>query len=238
LALIALVSTQFGTPDPWFSRPFMRVIRWGALAGAGGLLVSTGSRGAMVATVVAVGSLIAVSPQRSTRRLLAFGVAASVLIVAMGVGASALGELVLRGQNLTQVARLSGRFELAAAAVPLLEDRVLFGNGYLAARSVFLQLAWGAGESHNMVLEILFSTGLFGLVVLGGFLASLGKGIFERLPLRLNRPLSRQAVALFLYPLLNGVVASGFIAGPGSGLLSMTLAVMFVLSEPSGRSAT
>ncbi len=228
-ALLALVTTWFGTSEPWFERRGGSLIRLLAAVSFAGLLVATGSRGAMVATLAAVGLAVLLSPRRSVRSVILLAGAASVLVVAAGFGATALAEVALRGQDLADVARLSGRFELAAAAVPLLEDRVLFGHGYLAARSVFLQLAWGAGESHNMLLEILFSTGLFGLVLLAGFLGSLAKTIviggFG------ERPLARQAAPLLLWPLLNGVVASGFIAGPGTGLLAITLAVMFAVRD-------
>jgi O-antigen ligase len=63
---------------------------------------------------------------------------------------------------------LSGRTDLWNGALPLIQQHIVFGHGYLASRFASQQMKgvhWEADHMHNAFLDVLYNNGLIGLVL-------------------------------------------------------------------------
>ena len=83
-------------------------------------------------------------------------------------GASA--QYVTRGQSGDQLKGVSGRSEMWAAVWKEYEKSLLIGHGYFVSSETGSLLVWNARQNytaHNLVLQILVSTGVIGFVVFG-----------------------------------------------------------------------
>jgi exopolysaccharide production protein ExoQ len=228
LVVLTLIASSIGNGDPWFDRRWKNVLRLILIGVAVILLAWTKSRGPLFATVAGTTTLILLTPSRRAKRWSAVLVAAIGAVAIAGLLDPVLQSIVLRGQSKELLLSMTGRTELVAAAWPLVQHRFLFGYGYLSARSMFLDLAWGAGEAHNMYFAVLFSQGLTGLVVMGALLfgtaRTLWVGVVRRRP-EFSR-LAWEAAGLLVFLLTLGVVGEEIAGPPGIGSLLLAWIVL------------
>lgn len=142
----------------------------------GSLLFLTQSRGATVG--VAVGMLTFAIARKQTGAALTWRFA-FLAALAVFLGGAVIATLASDAEILSdvppEVATLNGRLDLWAASVDFALDdplRTVFGYGYFASRFVLLDsFSWG-GHTHQMLLEVLLTTGVVGLSIFGYFLLS------------------------------------------------------------------
>jgi O-antigen ligase len=230
-------------------RDWRRLLRRGrivpsAVFGAGlfVLLLWTKSRGAIAATLLAAVILLLLSRDRQLRALsaLACGLIAATLL--LGVGERQVQNVTLRGQSTDEVLGLTGRTALFGYSWELFLDRPVFGYGYMAGRSVYLDRFPWAGESHNVYLEILVSMGLAGFAAFA-FLFARAARLLVLAARDWRQPgsyLGREGLALLAMVLVNGVVGAGFAVQPNSQTVALVWGVVLAdlsWSVRSGRRA-
>lgn len=191
-------------------------------------LWGTKARGALLATIVAVGVLALLTPLVRRRAVLLLGGALASVPVLGGVFDDALRTTLLRGQSEQELLSLTGRTELFGYAWRLFAERPVTGHGYFSARELFLARFPWAGESHNAVVDIALSLGLVGLVL---YLALF---VTVVVPLRrgLQRPgegreLATIGLALLSWLLLDGVGSDSYGGAVGAGVLALVVVALF-----------
>lgn len=235
VCLVLAMGTALGVEDPLFQSRWGRIAKFVLVAGLGLLLGATKSRGAMIASVAAVGVLFLTYPRAQARQLAGLAAVAGGGLLATGVAAPLIEEYILRGQTAEALGTLTGRTDLAAAALPLIQDRIWFGYGFMSARAEFLDLEWGAGEAHNMVLGMLFSRGVVGLSVLVLLVVVLARNLhrtrnLQRIrtePMGVESGLVRELKALATYILIVGLVTEAISGAPGIyGIVVLWIALL------------
>ncbi|MDP8959420.1 MAG: O-antigen ligase family protein [Actinomycetota bacterium] len=222
LVVITLAGSHLLLRDPLFDQPRAEVLRVGLLLGSAYLLLATKSRGSLAATTLGVLLLVALTPRLRTRRrslLLTLGMAFGVLAMVLTSrhAQEVVANVVTRGQSREQMVSLTGRVDVFRFAWSLFQERPLFGHGYMAGRSLFLEAFPWAGHGHNLLVEIAVSLGVVGLLAF----AFLVLGIAGRLRLAQwqNRyPQgygAREAIPLLAFLLVVGVVGPSFAGTPG-----------------------
>jgi O-antigen ligase len=195
-----------------------------------GATLATKTRGAIAATLLGGLALVWMHPNKRIRRLTIMAALLALVALLLGLFDSAVRAFLLRDQSSDQLLTLTGRTGLAEGAWPTIADHWLFGSGYLAARSLFLDIAFGAGESHNLWLEVVVSTGIIGLVVVLALLARLLRAqrhALRRLPERL-RGFARESVALLVFLLVSGIVTDGFAGATGTDTVALMWSALLV----------
>jgi O-antigen/teichoic acid export membrane protein/O-antigen ligase len=140
-------------------------------------LLAAGSRGPVVAFVLGLAALLALSAvtPRARRRLALVGAvfAFAVLIVPLVVPGSVVGRALSAIVGSASGLSSNGRSSLWSLSIAVFAKHWFFGIG----TGGFASLNTGLSYPHNIVLEIATEVGLIGLialaVVLGGFVASL-----------------------------------------------------------------
>lgn len=213
-------------------RPLQRLEHGFLMCASVGLaagLWATKSRGALVATVVAVLVLVVLTPRaRQRSHAVLLGALMAVPLVA-GVFDRAVQGTLLRGQNTDELTSLTGRTELFAYAWELIVERPILGHGYLAGRGLFLERFPWAGESHNAVVDIAISLGLVGLLLYMLLIASATIPLARHVQAPGGHRRRQAAVgwALLAWLLLDGVVADSYGGAIGPGVLALLLAALF-----------
>lgn len=168
--LLALVVLLMFWPllNRWTAGTGQRKSRLTWLSGALGLLVVacmvlTRERASTVAGLLALLVLVLMNSNRRLSQLTMLAVVGVSVTAAEAFGA-AFHLFATRGQSTTALATLSGRTEIFQEAVRLFWVHPYAGWGYLAGRSVFLPTIPWAGESHNVLVEIVVSAGIVGVV--------------------------------------------------------------------------
>ncbi|WP_374214500.1 O-antigen ligase family protein [Streptomyces sp. Je 1-79] len=198
-------------------------------------LVLSFSRGAWIATVLAVAIQLALSGLRRAGRVaLVVGALAVVLVGGLGVGSAMVKERV---SSITQVAgapdqSVTDRYTMWAAAGRMWRSDPLTGvglKGFPAYRDSHASVALSSGSDtagagaafrrqpllspHNMYLLVLSEQGLLGLLALAGSWAALLVGAVRRLGL--------VAIGLLSWQLIDFFYAD--IGGPSTVLMSVVL---------------
>jgi exopolysaccharide production protein ExoQ len=206
------------------------------------LLIGAQSATSLSATVLVL-ALLAVFQLFRARRTL-FGAVALSLVTASGLGllvATANLPLItdLLGRDIT----LTGRSELWAAMIPVIEERPWLGFGYSAfwrgwftpAHEVWIATGWMPPTGHNAAFDYLAELGIMGLgLVLGYFFSAVVKA---------TRDLRDRAGAVGSLPitvlslqLLFSVTESGLIGRSLPWLLVSTMVFSVAVSQASLRS--
>lgn len=203
-----------------------------ATAVAGGLLayglLASQTRAALAAFAVSVGALVVLR-----RRGRAGGAPVLPAVVVAGAAAvllagDRLGAYVLRGGDTDQLTSLNGRAQLWGIGLDALRSPFdwVFGRGYGATRTVFVEQVSWAGNAHNSLLGLLVGLGLVGVVVVvlavGSAFASVVRGGL------LDRPHGRAATCLLLQVLVLGA-ATDELAEPAYGTV-----VLFLVTAVGG----
>lgn len=228
IAVVFLAGSFLGVPDPIARRRRGRQLLLFASAAFGFMLLFTKSRGAIAAAVAGGLVLLCLTHNRRLRVVGILGAWAGVAALLVGVAGTQVQNVTLRGQSTDEVLGLTGRTNLFGYAWDLFLDRPVFGHGFLAGRSVYLEKFPWAGESHNAYLELLVSMGLVGFAV---FAFLLGRTV--RLLWQAQRDshspvaaLATEGLALVAIALTNGVVGAGFAGQPTTQTLVLAWAVL------------
>ncbi len=173
--------------------------RWRRLAAAstatmGVALLLTGTRGAWLGALAAAAVLVpalrrtggrassAAPAPSSTRRLVVAGLAVAAVVLA---------ALALTGPTLDRASG-SGRVDLWRTVVPVIGDRPLLGSGPDTQGIVLpsgidddFERKHGSEElhdrAHDLVLDTWVTSGLLGVLALGGLLVALGRHVVRRI---------------------------------------------------------
>ena len=234
LLIVTLVGSYLGIEDPFFQTRGGQALRLVALVLFVVLLVMTKTRGAMMATVGGVGVSLWYAGGKNAKRLTLLAVSVLFGVVLSGALNAVIESVIFRGQTGSDLAGFSGRVDLAADAIPLINENLFFGHGYLAARVEFLDLAWGAGSAHNVFIEVIFSMGLVGLLVLIAVLVRLVEAQRRLLKAGTDRQRAAavESAALLVFLLLLGTTEQGF-AKPGIEAVALTWSVLLATAGTS-----
>jgi O-antigen ligase len=133
------------------------------------IILATRTRTAMFSTLAAMTVLYTVRYKNNAG---AWIIAASLMaggllfVVVAPELKQSVQSFVLRGQDASQFASLTGRTDLWKESLHMFTKRPLLGYGFVASRALLLQvLAW-AGEAHNALVESLLDVGLVGATAL------------------------------------------------------------------------
>ncbi|MER2264453.1 O-antigen ligase family protein [Methylobacterium oxalidis] len=159
-------------------------------------LALTNNKGAMIALAFGVICLYVIERRSGLRITLAVAASAAAALILSAYGDILL-ALISRSGSSTEVTSATGRDRIWAAVLELWAKEPIFGYGWGASLSILPNhpaLFRAATSAHNLYLEVLFASGLFGYLV---FLLALA--------LTLGRILRRGAalyLGLFAYLLL------------------------------------
>jgi O-antigen ligase len=188
-----------------------------------GVLVSTRSRGPMLALATAAGVLwlLKVRPTLRVTGVLLTGAAVSAAIVFaselrglvewLASRDTVLTNAFFRGQTADTVFELNGRLTLWQDLQPVLLDRLTFGYGYQASRAVLLETADWAAYAHNAFLQTALDLGVIGLLVVLWMFAPIARSVFSR---SRDRAVRATVVALTVFLVLNAMSTESFAAVP------------------------
>lgn len=174
------------------------------------------ARGPSIALMLALAAVIFVWLKRNTVRATVLTLVASTCLALTLF----FQDLLLKpfGFFLTDdVYTLNSRTELWTKALGYIAQQPIVGNGYYSARYLLMRDFTWAGHAHNSYIEILLTTGLIGLIVLGIYLASLVKTLIT----------SGNALLLgaFVYILIQGML-NPLLFTPGVPMFVLTIAAL------------
>jgi O-antigen ligase len=228
LVLSAAIVIVLATPPS-----VLRLPRLVLLPLAGVLLAAMyGNHSRAAWACLALGLLTAFALQGHLNRFLrwtgtpALGAAAVAAVYFRG---AEIWDYLLRDRGADSFAGGSGRRELWGIGFRSLDTAFdwVAGLGYGAARSIFLEEAYWAGEAHNSVLSLLVSVGLVGVALL---LATLGWTILH---LAAGKAWATSTTGVALIPLLVLVVVNGMatdiLAEPTIGFVVLNLVAVVAL---------
>ncbi|HUS57507.1 MAG TPA: O-antigen ligase family protein [Planctomycetota bacterium] len=134
-------------------------VKWAGVAGVLGLALGTSS-----ASTIAAFAGFALAAFLMKRWGMVFGgIAAALLVVALGLGGSFLTNIVFPGKTEGQIATLHGRTQLWAAYAEDVKESPLYGNGFgVSARLSSFRYTT---NPHNSVFSVLLGTGAAGLLL-------------------------------------------------------------------------
>jgi O-antigen ligase len=144
-------------------------------------------------------------------------------------------------QEAGSLSSLTGRTELWRAAWPQIMQRPLIGHGFMASRFIELQVSgvsWEAMHTHNGFLEVLYESGLVGLIILVAIILVTVKNlrrVLKGLPNRKVRLLAIGSGAISINLLINGFFNATFGGQPVSPFI--LLLGLLVVSEALRRNA-
>jgi O-antigen ligase len=187
-------------------------------------LVLTHERTSTFAGIAAVGLLYLCARHRGRAQLAGVWVVTALTIGVLFFAHQVL-ALLLRGQTTTEVATGSGRNQIFSLAWQLFTARPFTGWGYLAGRSVYLPIISWAGESHDVLAEILVSFGLVGLLLYACVffrwwrLAQIGR----QSAIGHQRIMAVRSTALIALVLIIGVAGDSFAGPPDVPVVALLL---------------
>lgn len=143
---------------------------------------------------------------------------AALLVVVLRVDVMDLLALVSRTGYVKEVTTLTGRTDIWAFAWSQIVQEPLLGYGHASSKLIFPLLyrqywGWTTTHAHNMWLQIWFTTGLVGVVLLAGiFVAQFRYWLQTR---------DVGSLALMVFVFIIGLAEAGHIAGAPSTLTAM-----------------
>ncbi|QDT06672.1 O-Antigen ligase [Rubripirellula lacrimiformis] len=184
---------------PWASRLILP-----SLVVHGSVLLLSNSRTAIGMAIVTIGAVLFwYSSNRGRAMTLLAAAMIAVLMLAMDPGFKLISatadvgtQYVSRGQSGDQIRGMSGRAELWTAIWQEYEKAMLVGHGYFVTSETGSLYVWHQTHNytaHNLLLQILVSTGAIGLMI---FLFALCHLFFAMLPLRSGSTFQRRIFAI------------------------------------------
>jgi len=185
------------------------------------LLWMTDARGPTIALVVALIAMLVVKIRSTSVKAT---VLALVISLALGIALVFQDNLLKPFQALLtdDVYTLNSRTELWTSVFRHIAARPIIGYGYYASRYLLMKdFIWG-GHAHNSLLEVLLTTGLIGLTIVGAYLAYLFSAIIR------TRDCLLLGVAV--YTLIQGML-NPLLFTPGLPMFVLTVALLSASSK-------
>jgi len=185
------------------------------------LLWMTDARGPTIALVVALIAMLLVKIRSTSVKAT---VLALVISAALGIALVFQDHLLKPFQALLtdDVYTLNSRTELWTSVFRYIAARPIIGYGYYASRYLLMKdFIWG-GHAHNSLLEVLLTTGLIGLTIVGAYLAYLFSAIIR------TRDCLLLGVAV--YTLIQGML-NPLLFTPGLPMFVLTVALLSASSK-------
>ena len=227
--ILASWSTRRGGPR-FLSTPTIRVL----LVIHAGALLATQTRGAVIAVVAGLATLVWL--RLGSRRRIDMVILAAVsspLVIALA--ASIVRGFLLRGGSYEELRSLNSRTNLWSDAVTEVGKNPIFGRGYFSAREIFLD-SIGLGGSHNAYIEIAVSAGLLGVAAFVWVIGSATVALW-----RLRHHQQQPLLAALLVAALVNAISTEYLAGAGTGanvLFLVLLGWIAALPRPAPDVAT
>ena len=178
------------------------------------LLWLTDARGPTGGLLVAMVALAVLKLRGNNLRAIAVMLAISIGLAAVLLFQNSL-PAAFASLMTDDVSTLNSRTDLWAGSLPQVLARPILGTGYYASRYVLIKDFKWAGHAHNSFLEVQITTGVIGLLILGGFVLYLFREILT----------TRNALLLgvTLYCLIQGMLNPLFF-NPGLAMFVLTIA--------------
>lgn len=220
LGMLAIIGLAYARRNrfPWLGK-----IAWGIIPALGIAILQGGSRGALLALALAL-SVFALSG-RSFAVQMRNAVVTMVLLVLLAV-AALMSPLMQARFGKAEAGNLAGREKIFPAAWSMVRDRPLLGWGpgnnkdELAVRLRLPPQLHASRDTHNLILEVLTSTGL-----IGGFFYFVALALCARTAWRARHGTEGLIPAAMMIAML---------AGNMSGNYLMYMPYSFVLAYVSG----
>lgn len=225
LALVTLLSV-FRLTTNWSQRRYLQLLDLVSVLAATGLLLATRSRAVTAGALSGAVAIIAYQAWRSGDRRARAWIQIGLLGVA-SFGVLFFGSIlrfVLRNEGLESLTTLNKRTEILDMVLDVWDTAFFFGHGHLAGRSALLGYFPWAGESHNLLAEILLSYGLLGGALLGvGAIVSI---LRARRLVRARSPAGGLYLGLLLLVSAQSTIGDGFLGAPGFDLTAFCLVLV------------
>ena len=185
------------------------------------LLWMTDARGPTIALVVALIAMLLVKIRSTSVKAT---VLALVISAALGIALVFQDNLLKPFQALLtdDVYTLNSRTELWTSVFRYIAARPIIGYGYYASRYLLMKdFIWG-GHAHNSLLEVLLTTGLIGLTIVGAYLVYVFSAIIR------TRDCLLLGVAV--YTLIQGML-NPLLFTPGLPMFVLTVALLSASSK-------
>jgi len=134
---------------------------WAAAIVIAGALLSTETRGAILAAGAAC--VVAAVVSRPSRWVDTLVIGIAGVTAALILSSEQLLSFLLRGEGVAQLETLNSRTDVWAQASELVGQAPWLGHGFMAARGLFLD-QFGLGGAHNAVFEVLVNAGIVGFL--------------------------------------------------------------------------
>lgn len=194
------------------------------------LMMLAGTKGGMVASFVSLMMFFVML--KKPAQALAVTTALTVIFL-FCVAFTPLGKSLEKYTESGNAGTLTGRTNLWSAAWPKIQSHPILGNGYRASRFLSKEVPGAfaeAGNMHNSFLEVLYNTGLAGLIPI----LILNLTIVVNLRIALTRPVNTQqryyaaaAFALYTHLFVWGLVATTMGGAPDNRFMTF-FAVLFI----------
>jgi O-antigen ligase len=194
------------------------------------MMMLAGTKGGIVASFVSLMMFFVMlkRPAQALAVTFAFGV-----IFLFCVLFTPLGKSLEKYTESGNAGTLTGRTNLWSAAWPRIQSHPILGNGYRASRFLSKEVAGAfaeAGNMHNSFLEVLYNTGMAGLIPI----LIMNLIIVVNLRIALIRPVSTQlryyaaaAFALYTHLFVWGLVATTMGGAPDNRFMTF-FALLFI----------
>ncbi|MFY9912429.1 MAG: O-antigen ligase family protein [Candidatus Sulfotelmatobacter sp.] len=194
------------------------------------IMILAGSKTGIVAAIFAGGLYFVVRRKVGS----AFGyIGATALLIALLASSTPLGNYFHLYEERQGIESFSGRTILWNAVIPAIEQKPIFGHGYLASEFVSIQVnavTWEAPHLHNGFMEALYNSGVIGLLAVLALLIVIPRNLYR--VLRRASPDDRVyqigagCLALYFFLLINGLFNSSFGGKPSVPFMLMLALVV------------
>jgi len=208
-----------------FTSQLRKVLKAPLLTGLLALFWMTNVRGGSIGLIVSIAAIALLKLRRNSVRLIAVMLSISAVVAGLMVVQDRLPALI-RPLITDDFYTLNSRTELWSKTLSHIFARPILGHGFFASRYLLIRDFSWAGHAHNSFLEVLLTTGLIGLLILGAFLLVLCREIL----------VSRNALLLgiTLYCLIQGML-NPVLFFPGVAMFALTLALIYAEIKRSSK---
>jgi exopolysaccharide production protein ExoQ len=196
-------------------------------------LLLTGSRTALIATVLSLGVYFLLSGSQAKKKLLLSSLAIIFILLAVlstGLLPVFKGALVLERDGDSGLDSFAGRTEIWRDVSGFILEKPLVGHGYSAfwTPTHITEISdleqWGVPDSHSVYVDYLLTLGAIGLIL---YLLCLGSGIKKSI--ELSRTESSNEAAFGAAVLVFGLIDGLFESSIGEGSLLMVLCMIVLI---------
>lgn len=191
------------------------------------IMVASGGKAGIIAAVMSATILLAL--RRNVRHALLLVVGLSV-IAWMVLSLTPVSHYIEDYAESGAATSLTGRTNLWGAAVPMIMQNPLLGHGYMSSRFIsqstdLEDFNWAPSQMHNSFLEITYTGGIVGLILLLSLHYQIGRQLWTAV--RSGGTLAAAGFALYVDVLLQSWV-EGSVAGKASDNFLLLVALVVV----------